>query len=72
MNLLSIKVTKAEEKVIRRYCRLHGISISEAFKEALFERIEDEFDVKEFDSALEEYEKNPITHSLEKLREAFK
>ena len=54
------------------YCQLHGISISEAFKRALMEKIEDEFDLAEFEVALKEFEENPVTHTLEELREAYK
>lgn len=35
---------------------MHSISLSEAFKQALFEKIEDEYDASVFEEAKKEYE----------------
>ena len=42
----SIRLTEEERKLADSYAKLHSLSISEAFKRALFEKIEDEFDIK--------------------------
>ena len=44
------------------------ITVAEAFKKALFERIEDEYDVTLFEQAMDEYNKNPVTYSHEEVR----
>ena len=72
MAVSSVRMSEEEERLFRSYCQLHGISISEAFKRALMEKIEDEFDLAEFEIALKEFEENPVTHTLEELREAYK
>ena len=41
----SIRLTDEERKLAESYARLHSFSISEAFKKALFEKIEDEYDL---------------------------
>ena len=41
----SIRLTDEERKLADSYARLCGISLSEAFKRALFERIEDEYKI---------------------------
>ncbi|MBD5141626.1 MAG: toxin-antitoxin system protein [Ruminococcus sp.] len=64
----SIRLTEQERELAESYARLHSISVGEAFKQALFERIEDEFDLKVFEEALEEYEKNPVTYSFEDMK----
>lgn len=38
----SIYLTDEEKKLIKSYAEAHGITISQAFTNALFERIEDE------------------------------
>ena len=38
----SIRLSEKERKLATSYSHLHGISLGEAFKQALFERIEDE------------------------------
>ena len=71
MALVSIHLSNKEEKLINNYCKLHGISISEAFKETLLEKIEDEFDLKEFEAASKEITKNKKTYSIDELRETY-
>lgn len=52
----SIRLTDEERRLAESYAALHSISVGEAFKRALFERIEDEFDVAVADAAYAEYE----------------
>lgn len=52
----SIRLTEQERQLAESYAKLHSISVGEAFKQALFERIEDEFDLKVFEEAFAEYE----------------
>lgn len=41
----SIRLSEEERKLAESYARLHAMSLGEAFKKALFERIEDEYDL---------------------------
>ena len=54
----SIRLTEQEKKIVDSYARLHSISLGEAFKQALFEKIEEEYDLAVFDDAYDEYKKN--------------
>ena len=51
----SIRLTEEEKMLASSYAKLHSMSLSEAFKRALFERIEDEYDLSVADAALSEY-----------------
>ena len=51
----SIRLTAEEKSLAESYARLHAISVGEAFKQALFERIEDEYDVTVAQDAYNEY-----------------
>ena len=51
----SIRLTEEEKSLAESYARLHSMSIGEAFKRALFERIEDEYDISVADEAYREY-----------------
>ena len=53
----SIRLTEQERELAESYAKLHSISVGEAFKQALFERIEDEYDLKVFEEAYAENEK---------------
>lgn len=51
----SIRMTTEERKLAESYAKLHAISLGEAFKKALFEKIEDEYDVAVAKEAYEDY-----------------
>lgn len=51
----SIRLTEEERNLVDSYSKLHAISIAEAFKRALFEKIEDEYDIVIANEAYEEY-----------------
>ena len=51
----SIRLTNEERKLVDSYTKIHSISISEAFKKALFEKIEDEYDLVIADEAYSDY-----------------
>lgn len=52
----SIRLTEKEKEVATSYAKLHSISLGEAFKQALFEKIEDEYDIAVAEQAYREYE----------------
>lgn len=54
----SIRLTEQEKNIAESYARLHSVSLGEAFKQALFEKIEDEYDLEVFKEAHGEYEKS--------------
>ena len=64
---ISLRLNDDDTQLIKSYAALNGISVSEAIRRAVIERIEDEFDLKAYDKALEEYKKNPVTYSLDEI-----
>lgn len=54
----SIRLTNEEKMLADSYAKIHSLSLGEAFKRALFEKIEDEYDVVIADEAHKEYEKS--------------
>lgn len=54
----SIRLNEEEEKLVASYAKLNSISISEAFKRALFEKIEDEYDSRVADECYNRYVNN--------------
>lgn len=54
----SIRLTNEEKNLAVSYAKLHAMSLAEAFKKALFERIEDEYDLAIAREAQREYEEN--------------
>ncbi len=54
----SIRLTEDERQLAESYSKMHSMSLGEAFKNALFEKIEDEFDVVVANRAYDEYVKD--------------
>ena len=71
MPVIDIILTDEESGLIRNYCALHGISMSDALKRALMEQIEDEFDLAEYEAAKRRYDENPVSYSLKEIREGL-
>ena len=51
----SIRLNAEEKNLAECYAKLHSMSLGEAFKRALFERIEDEYDIEIAKDAYSEY-----------------
>ena len=51
----SIRLTEQEKKLAESYAHIHSMSLGEAFKRALFEKIEDEYDISIFEEAYKDY-----------------
>lgn len=51
----SIRLTPEEKTLAESYAKLHALSLGEAFKKALFERIEDEYDISIAQKAYADY-----------------
>ena len=54
----SIRLTEEEKLLADSYAKIHSLSLGEAFKRALFEKIEDEYDIVVADDAYREYVKD--------------
>ena len=64
----SIRLTEEEKMLAESYAKLHSMSLAEAFKRALFERIEDEYDIAVAGEAYQEYLANPKTYTHEEVK----
>jgi len=51
----SIRLTETERALAESYAKLHSLTLAESFKTALFEKIEDEFDIVASREAYDEY-----------------
>ena len=68
----SIRLTPDEKSLAESYAKIHSMSLGEAFKKALFERIEDEYDIAVAEDAYNEYVKSgsksrPVSKLWEEL-----
>ncbi|KXT85603.1 RelB/StbD replicon stabilization protein [Streptococcus satellite phage Javan354] len=65
MGMVSLRLNTAEEELFRSYAVHTGKSLSELFKSALAEQIENQLDYEIGIQALKRFEENPVTHSID-------
>ena len=65
--IVSINMNKKEEKIFENYAKTHGCTVKGALKNALLEKIEDEYDEVLAELAYEEYLRNPQTCTHDEL-----
>jgi predicted DNA-binding protein len=66
---ISIRVSEKESELIKKYAELNGTTVSEVMRQAILNKIEDEFDIYLYDKALKEYEENPKTYTIQEAKE---
>ena len=64
---ISVRLNDADTMLFKKYAELNGISVSELIRQAVIERIEDEYDLDAYNKAIEEYKNNPTTYSLDEV-----
>ena len=67
MGTISIRFKKDEDNLIRKYAELHNTDLSSFIREAVIEKIEDEYDLTLFKKVWEE-EKNEERISHKELK----
>ena len=65
MTVVSLRLNKAEDELFKNYATHTGKSLSELFKSALIEQIEDQLDYEVGLKAYESFKKNPVTHAID-------
>jgi len=64
---LSLRLSNEDAALIKKYAELHGMTVSELVRQSVLERIEDEYDIKAYNNAIEEYKSNPVTYSHDEV-----
>lgn len=64
---ISLRLSKADSILIKKFAEMNRITVSELIRSSVMERIEDEYDLKVYKKAMQEFKKNPVTYSLEEV-----
>jgi predicted DNA-binding protein len=65
---ISLRVTDEEYSVIKTYAELKGETLSNVIRKAVMRMIEDEYDIQAYLKAKAEFEKDPVTYSLNDIK----
>ena len=65
---ISVRLNEKDTELIKAYAEINNISLSELVRNAILEKIEDEYDLKCYEEAMREYKKNPKTYNLDEVK----
>lgn len=65
---ISVRLSDKDTKLIKDYAELNNISLSDLIRNAIIEKIEDEYDLECYNNALKEFKNNPKTYTLEEVK----
>ena len=65
---ISVRLNEKNTKLIQTYAKMHNISLSDLIRNAVLEKIENEYDLDCYNKAIEEYKKDPKTYSMEEIK----
>lgn len=66
---ISVRLSEEETELIKAYATLNNVSVSELIRNAVLEKIEDEYDLESYKKAIKEYKNNPKTYTLDEVKE---
>lgn len=66
---ISVRLNDKDTDLIKAYAKLNNISISDLVRNAIIEKIEDEYDLQCYNKAMEEYKKHPKTYTQKELKQ---
>ena len=64
---ISVRLNEKDTELIKAYAKINNISLSDLIRNAVLEKIEDEYDLECYNKAIEEYRKNPKTYTMEEV-----
>jgi len=65
---ISVRLSEKDTELIKAYAEMNNISLSDLIRNAVMEKIEDEYDLECYKKAMEEYRKNPKTYTMEEVK----
>lgn len=65
---ISVRLNDKDTELIKAYAEINNISLSDLIRNAVLEKIENEYDIESYRKAIEEYKKNPKTYTLEEVK----
>lgn len=64
---VSLRLSDEDTMLIKKYAEMNNISVSDLFRQSVLERIEDEYDLKAYNKAVEEYKADSVTYSHDEV-----
>jgi len=66
---ISVRLSDQDTELIKAYANINNISLSDLIRNAVLEKIEEEYDLECYKKAIEEFKKNPKTYTMDEVKE---
>lgn len=66
---ISVRLNEQDTELIKAYAEMNNISLSDLIRNAVIEKIENEYDLECYKRAIEEYKREPKTYTLNEVKE---
>jgi len=67
MALIQARLSSEEERLVKEYTKARNISVSALIRDAIFEKIEEDIDLKLYEDAMRAHFTNPKEASFEEM-----
>lgn len=64
---VSIRLSEEDTMLFKKYAELNNITLSDLIRNAVLEKIEDEYDLKCYEQAIKKYKEKPVTYTHEEV-----
>lgn len=71
MTVIPIRVCAGEMEMLKEYSKFENVSVQALLRNAIFEKLEDQYDIKVAEQSLKEHEKDPRTTPLKDVMKQF-
>ena len=65
---ISVRLSDEDTELIKAYAEMNKTTLSDLVRNAIMEKIEDEYDLECYKKAVKKYRKNPKTYTLEEMK----
>ena len=65
---ISVRLSEEDTNIIKAYAAMNNISLSDLVRNAIMEKIENEYDLECYEKAIKKYKDNPKTYSMEEVK----
>jgi len=71
MSVITLRLNEEDARIIKEYAAQERRSVSDVIRLAILDRIEDEYDLEAYKQAKAEFEKDPISYSLDEIEQKY-
>jgi hypothetical protein len=65
---ISVRLNEKDAELVKAYAEMNNISLSDLIRNAILEKIENEYDLACYEKAMKQYKENPKTYTLDEVK----